>query len=138
MVHALLPRFLKSYAKNLPDSTIEEDIESRSEFEQYQYLERAIEVVRELGYEAAIRMYADHPGKFKELRDLVWRPGTISMCLDRLAVRCCPGSRLHLLGLRPSPPYKPKEELLQPTKRCQELFLCSRLSTATEPTEKGS
>ena len=67
VVHALLPRFLKSYAKNLPDSTIEEDIESRSEFERYQHLERAIEVVRELGYEEAIRMYADHPGKFKEL-----------------------------------------------------------------------
>ena len=66
VVHALLPRFLKSYAKNLPDSTIEEDIESRSEFEQYQHLPRAIEVVRELGYEKAIRIYADHPGKFKE------------------------------------------------------------------------
>jgi hypothetical protein len=67
VVHALLPRFLKSYAKNLPDSSIEEDIESRSEFERYQHLERAIEVVRELGYEEAIRMYADHPGKFKDL-----------------------------------------------------------------------
>lgn len=67
VVHALLPGFLKSYAKNLPDSTIEEDIKSRSEFEQYQHLQRAIEVVGELGYEEAIRMYADHPGKFKEL-----------------------------------------------------------------------
>jgi hypothetical protein len=67
VVHALLPRFLKSYAKNLPDSSIEEDIKSRREFEQYQHLERAIEVVGELGYEEAIRMYADHPGKFKEL-----------------------------------------------------------------------
>ena len=67
VVYALLPRFLKSYAKNLPESTIEEDIQSRSEFERYQHLERAIEVVRELGYEEAIRMYADHPGKFKDL-----------------------------------------------------------------------
>lgn len=67
VVHALLPGFLKSYAKNLPDSTIEEDIKSRSEFEQYQHLQRAIEVVGELGYEGAIRIYADHPGKFKEL-----------------------------------------------------------------------
>ena len=63
----LLPRFLKSHAKNLPDSSIEADIKSRREFEQYQHLERAIQVVRELGYEEAIRMYADHPGKFKEL-----------------------------------------------------------------------
>ena len=53
--------------KNLPDSTIEEDIASRNEFEQYQRLQRAIEVIEELGYEKAIRMYADHPGKFKEL-----------------------------------------------------------------------
>jgi len=49
VVHALLPRFLKSYAKNLPDSTIEEDIASRNEFEQYQHPQRAIEVVRDLG-----------------------------------------------------------------------------------------
>jgi len=67
VVHALLPGFLKSHAKNLPDSSIEADIKSRREFEQYQHLERAIQVVRELGYEEAIRMYADHPGKFKEL-----------------------------------------------------------------------
>jgi len=66
VVHALLPRFLKSYAKNLPDSAIEEDVESRSRFEQYQHLRRAIEVVGELGYEEAIRMYADHPEKFRE------------------------------------------------------------------------
>ena len=67
VVHDLLPRFLKRYAKNLPDSSIEEDVEARSEFEQYQHLQRAIEVVRELGYEKAIRMYADHPGKFRDL-----------------------------------------------------------------------
>jgi hypothetical protein len=67
VVHALLPRYLKSYAKNLPESEIEADIESRREFEQYQHLERAIEVVGELGYEEAIRMYADHPGKFRDL-----------------------------------------------------------------------
>jgi hypothetical protein len=67
VVHALLPRFLKSHARNLPDSSIEEDIKSRREFERYQHLERAIEVVGELGHEKAIRIYADHPGKFKEL-----------------------------------------------------------------------
>jgi hypothetical protein len=67
VLHALLPRFLKSYVKKLPDSTIEEDIASRREFEQYQHLQRAIDVVRELGHEKAIRIYADHPGKFKEL-----------------------------------------------------------------------
>ena len=67
VVHALLPGFLKRYAKNLPESAIEEDVQSRNEFERYQHLERAITVVRELGYEKALRMYADHPGKFREL-----------------------------------------------------------------------
>jgi hypothetical protein len=66
VVHALLPRFLKSHAKNLPDSTIEEFVESRSEFERYQHLDRAIAVVRELGHKKAIRIYADHPGKFRD------------------------------------------------------------------------
>ena len=66
VVHALLPGFLERHATNLPESAIEEDIESRNEFERYQHLGRAIRVVRELGYEKAIRMYADHPGKFKD------------------------------------------------------------------------
>ena len=66
VVHALLPGFLKRHAKNLSDSTIDEFLESRNEFEQYQHLEKAIRVVREMGYKKAIRVYADHPGKFKE------------------------------------------------------------------------
>jgi len=67
VLHALLPPFLKSHAKNLPDSLIAQDVESRGRFEKYQYLKKAIGVVGELGYEEAIRMYADHPQEFREL-----------------------------------------------------------------------
>jgi hypothetical protein len=67
VVYALLPGFLKNHAKNLPDSSIAEDIESRSCFEQYQHLKKAIEVVGELGCEEAIRIYKDDPGRFKAL-----------------------------------------------------------------------
>jgi hypothetical protein len=67
VVHALLPRFLKRYATNLPDSSIQEDLESRSSFGKYRHLRRAIDVVGELGYEEALRMYADHPENFKDL-----------------------------------------------------------------------
>lgn len=67
VLHALLPRFLKSHARNLPASSIAEDIESRGRFEQYQHLRRAIEVVGDLGYEDAIRMYAEDPRNFKDL-----------------------------------------------------------------------
>lgn len=67
VMYALLPRFLNRHAKNLPDSFIQEDIESRGKFKQYLHLRRAIEVIGELGHEEAIRMYMDHPKNFKML-----------------------------------------------------------------------
>ena len=67
VMYALLPPFLRRYAKNLPDTFIEKDLESRRKFEQYRYLGRAIEVVHRVGYEEAIRTYTDHPKDFKML-----------------------------------------------------------------------
>ena len=67
VTYALLPRFLKRHAKNLPASFIEDDIESRGRFQQYLHLRRAIEVVGALGHKEAIRMYKDHPKNFKML-----------------------------------------------------------------------
>ncbi len=67
VLHALLPGFLKRHAANLPDSSIEEDLESRSHFGQYRHLRKAIEVVEDLGYEEALRMYEDYPRNFKDL-----------------------------------------------------------------------
>lgn len=67
VMYNLLPRYLKRHAKTLPDSFIEEDIESRGKFKQYLHLRRAIEVVGKLGHEEAIRMYRDHPKKFRML-----------------------------------------------------------------------
>ena len=46
---------------------IDEDLESRSRFGQYRHLPKAIEVVGELGYEEALRVYEDHPALFKDL-----------------------------------------------------------------------
>jgi hypothetical protein len=67
VLHALLPRFLKSHTRNLPESFIEEDLESRRLFRQYRYLPSAIDLVGDLGYEEALQMYADHPGHFRDL-----------------------------------------------------------------------
>ena len=67
VVHALLPRFLKTRVKNLPQSSIREDLESRSRFKQYRHLGRAIRVVRDLGCEEAIRLYRARPEEFRQL-----------------------------------------------------------------------
>jgi hypothetical protein len=66
VTYTLLPDFLKRYEMNLSDSLIEEDVESRSRFKQYLHLKRAIEVIGSVGHEKAIKMYVDHPEKFKK------------------------------------------------------------------------
>ncbi len=67
VVHALLPRFLEECNTTLPGSFVEEDLASRTRFGQYRHLGRAIEVVEQLGYEEALRMYEDHPARFRDL-----------------------------------------------------------------------
>jgi hypothetical protein len=66
VTYALLPDFLKRYAMNLSDSLIEDDLESRGKFKQYQHLKRAIEVIGSVGHEKAIKMYVDHPENFRK------------------------------------------------------------------------
>jgi hypothetical protein len=74
VMYALLPPFLETHAKNLPNSFIEEDIESRGKFKQYTHLRIAIQVVDRIGHEEAIRRYADHPKHFKALLGQPSRP----------------------------------------------------------------
>ena len=66
VTYALLPGFLDRYAMNLSESLIEEEIESRGNFEQYRYLKTAIEVIGRLGHEKAIEMYVDNPETFRK------------------------------------------------------------------------
>ena len=67
IVHALLPDFVERYVPNLPHSLIEEDIKSRGELKQYRHLKKGIEIVGDMGYENALKMYSNDPMEFKKL-----------------------------------------------------------------------
>jgi hypothetical protein len=67
LVHVMLPHFLEERIQNLPNSLIDEDIESKMEFEQYRYLRKGIEVVESMGCKKAVKMYKENPMEFKEL-----------------------------------------------------------------------
>jgi hypothetical protein len=76
VTYALLPSFLKRTSVEIPDSLIEEEIDSRTQFSQYRHLRNAIEAVHRVGYKNAIRMYQDHPENFRELLLQVARKDT--------------------------------------------------------------
>jgi hypothetical protein len=63
---ALVPEFFRKYAIRLPDSLLEEEIESRDVFKKYLHLERAIRVVDQVGHERAIKMYINQPEDFRK------------------------------------------------------------------------
>jgi hypothetical protein len=67
LVHAMLPQFLEEHIHNLPNSLVEEDIESKMEFKQYRYLRKAIEVVGSMGCKKAVKIYKKDPMEFKNL-----------------------------------------------------------------------
>jgi hypothetical protein len=67
LVHAMLPQFLEERIHNLPNSLIDEDIESKMEFDQYRYLRKGIEVVESMGCKKVVKLYKEDPMEFKEL-----------------------------------------------------------------------
>jgi hypothetical protein len=67
LVHLLFPEFLEKHINNLPSSLIDEDIESKMEFEQYRYLRKGIEVVESMGCKEAVKIYKEGPMEFKAL-----------------------------------------------------------------------
>ena len=66
LVHVLLPSFLREYSSNLPHAYIQKAMESMEKFEKYRYLERGIEVINGMGFQAALRLYIKDPKKFKQ------------------------------------------------------------------------
>lgn len=67
VLHALLPDIAEKYVKALNSAMIHEDIDSRGEFKKYRHLKRAIEIIEEMGYQRALRIYKNDPVEFKEL-----------------------------------------------------------------------
>ena len=65
LVHSLFPQFLEKHLNNLPNSLIDEDIESKMEFEQYRYLRKGIELVESMGCKKAVKIYKENPREFK-------------------------------------------------------------------------
>ena len=67
IVYRLLPNILEEHIKDLSMSFIEMDIIAKSQFEKYRHLEKGITIVKENGYQEAIRMYSKDPGAFRDL-----------------------------------------------------------------------
>jgi hypothetical protein len=67
LVHAMLPQFLEAHFEDLSSSLVEEDIESKMDFQQYRHLKKGIEIVEQMGCKKAVKMYKDDPAGFKDL-----------------------------------------------------------------------
>ena len=67
LVHSLLPHFLRKHLKNLSSSSVKEDMEFKGTLEKYRYLSKGIELVKRIGCETAISIYANTPARLKEL-----------------------------------------------------------------------
>jgi hypothetical protein len=67
LVYALLPHFLSKHLRNLPPSSIDEDMEFKSRLQEYRYLPQGIELVKRFGIETALNMHANEPARVKEL-----------------------------------------------------------------------
>jgi hypothetical protein len=67
VVRVLLPRLLKTHLDDLPLSWIEKDLEVKAGLKQYRYLKKGISVVKQIGYQEAIKLYAKDPTAFSDL-----------------------------------------------------------------------
>ena len=67
LVYALLPSIVEKHIPNLPDSFVESNIETKSEFKKYRHLKKGIKIVERLGYKKSIKMYQDDPTAFRNL-----------------------------------------------------------------------
>jgi hypothetical protein len=67
IVRVLLPRILEAHLDELPLSWIEKDLEFKAQLKQYRYLKKGIAVIRQMGYQKAIKLYAKDPAAFSDL-----------------------------------------------------------------------
>jgi hypothetical protein len=64
-VRILLNEFMARSFLNFSTAWFDADLVGKSDFDRYEYLERGIELVRDMGYATAIRMYAHSPTAFR-------------------------------------------------------------------------
>ena len=67
LVYTLLPSIIEKHIHNLPESFVESDIETKSEYKKYRHLRKGIKIVEQLGYKKSIKMYQDNPTVFRDL-----------------------------------------------------------------------
>lgn len=67
LVYTLLPSIVEKHVHNLPESLVESDIKTKSDFKKYRYLRKGIDIVQQLGYKQSIKMYQNDPKAFRDL-----------------------------------------------------------------------
>ena len=67
LVNIFFPRVVSRYIAEFPPAEIKKSVQSKFRIKKYRYLQKGIEVVRNMGSEAAIGMYRRNPRKFRDL-----------------------------------------------------------------------
>ena len=67
LVYSLLPPILEKKVGMHSQAFISKDIETKSDFTRYRHLKQGIDLVKRMGYKAAIRLYQDDPIAFRSL-----------------------------------------------------------------------
>ena len=67
LVNELLPGFLAQHVEGFKREWIEDDLNLKQQMDRYRYLEKGIQVVRQLGVSKSLVLYQDNPGRFKFL-----------------------------------------------------------------------
>jgi hypothetical protein len=67
LVYTMLPSILEKYIHYLPESLVNADIETKSEFNKYRHLRKGINIVGRLGYKKTIKLYQNDPMAFRNL-----------------------------------------------------------------------
>ncbi len=64
LVRAIVPSFPAQFTGNIPLDNINQDLETKKEYDKYCYLCQGIELVEAVGIENAIGMYSENPSNF--------------------------------------------------------------------------
>jgi hypothetical protein len=67
VVHSLMGEFLEQSAPSVLDSLAMQDVKAREGLDRYLLLRKGIRAVERLGTAAAVRLYCENPGEFREL-----------------------------------------------------------------------
>ncbi|UCD78485.1 MAG: hypothetical protein JSW26_24235 [Desulfobacterales bacterium] len=67
LVDILFPQVASRYIAGFPRTEIEKSVHSKLSIKKYRYLQKGIEVVKAIGFKAAIGIYRRHPEKFRDM-----------------------------------------------------------------------